>query len=157
MQLIPNIKYTFKTNCSIDEARQTLKDNIGTYDEYFWSFASSKRYFGEIEGNQIEIRRRFGKNRTPTVRGQFIQTVSSCEIDIQIKPDKSIKLFGYLFYIALLGFGVYKTIQFPEDATTYFVFFPSVIFSVILTWNSVYQIEKRKSKEFLEQILNQNS
>ena len=103
MQLIPHIQYTFKTDCSIDEASQILKDDIGTYDEYFWTFISSKKYFGDIKGNQFEIRRRFGRNRTPTVYGKFIQTVDGCEIDIQIKPDKSIKLFGYLFYSALLG------------------------------------------------------
>lgn len=163
---IPFENYTLASTLSMEEVKKRLSESIEpkkTSNFSFFPSYSLKPYSGQITGDNFEMVRiiRYKNSFLPFITGKISSNFGQTLIKIKMRPNIFVLIFiGYwLWFFGPMCFGfILRILPFKNNAPTHFSYDMLIPFGMILfVWLLAllgFKSESRKSKEFLEVLLN---
>ncbi len=158
-QFLPSEKLTITSQKSIDELVQNMSKVLSferTFLDKFLRKKTEKKYEGQIDGNQFQIKRiiYYRNSFLPTITGAFERSLDCTKIHIEMQMNSFVKVFLFLWFVMVLTVFLGFLVNSILTLTFHFlIFIPIGMFCIL--YGVVYlafTFESRKSIRDLKEI-----
>jgi len=165
-KFLPFENYVLTSNLTVEEVTKRLEDKIDPKKGFVFSAfnkSSNKPYEGRILGNTFTISRiiNYRNSFLPVIAGHFSTFLGKTQINVKMRPVTFVLIFISLWLgivglvcLGIILVGLFQIRQILQNGFSPMILLPfGMFFFGCLLTTLAFKAESKKSKEFLEKLL----